>query len=310
MNADPAVDVVVFEVALNGRVAVLEVGGRPRQGDTMVHSSSRILIVAVCLLTAACADDAATRKPARAEEAIEGLWTGSWGGGQRDGVVFQPVIAEMVVQGDRIELHGFRNVGRLTGTVQLDAGARRMRITPAAKADEKRPRPLDYTYEIKGDKLTLTDSDKVAITLHKHRVVKDPLANAQVELVTATGINEAGDLLVTEYTVLRAGRAGTTYYQPEPHKRSTKQAAVFVVREAGLKKVTVDEARRLLGETTPVVVTYRHDDRPPPQSLHELWKEMGSPQPDSEALGRTFARLLRPGSLIFVLSARENVPQP
>jgi hypothetical protein len=276
----------------------------------MVRSNSRILAVAVCLLAAACADDPTTRKPARAEGAIEGLWSGSWGGGQRDGVVFQPVIAELFVQGEHVELSGFRNVRQLAGTVHFDADARRMRITPAARTDEKRPKPLDYTYELKGDRLTLTDSDKIAIALQRHPVAHNPLANAQVELVTASGINEAGDLLVTEFTVLRAGRAGATYYQPEARKRSTKQAAVFVVREAGLKKVTVDEARRLLGEATPVIVTYRHDDRPPPQSLHELWKEMGSPDPDSEAVGRTFARLLRPGSLIFVLSARENAPQP
>jgi len=59
-----------------------------------------------------------------------------------------------------------------------------------------------------------------------------------------------------------------------------------------------------------VVVTYRHDDRPSPLQLYELWKDMGSPVPDSAAVSQTFARLLRPGTLVFILSARENVPEP
>jgi hypothetical protein len=37
---------------------------------------------------------------------------------------------------------------------------------------------------------------------------------------------------------------------------------------------------------------------------------MGAPAPDSDAVVQTFARLLKPGTLIFVLSARENVPVP
>lgn len=137
-----------------------------------------------------------------------------------------------------------------------------------------------------------------------------PLANAQVEFVTATGINEAGDLLVTEYAQLRVGQVGPTYYQPEPRTRKTKQATAFLVQENTLKKVGLDEARGLIRGPTPVVIAYRPDDRPEPQQLYQLWKEIGSPAPDSEAVAQTLSKLLRPGSLVFVLSARENVPVP
>jgi hypothetical protein len=77
-----------------------------------------------------------------------------------------------------------------------------------------------------------------------------------------------------------------------------------------LKNVTVEEARGLIRRTTPVVVAYRQDDRPSPHQLHELWKEMGPPRSDGEAVRQTFSRAFRPGTLVFILSARENAPVP
>jgi len=70
------------------------------------------------------------------------------------------------------------------------------------------------------------------------------------------------------------------------------------------------QASMMACRSTPVVVAYRHDDRPSPHQLHRLWKEMGAPSPDSAAVSRTFSRILRPGTLVFILSARENVPHP
>jgi hypothetical protein len=216
-----------------------------------------------------------------------------------------PVLAELFIKGDHIELHGFRNANQLSGTVRFDPRAKRMRITAAGQ-----PKEIEYGYEFKGDWLTLTDTDKVEISLHKRPVVLNPLANARVVLVTAEGINDAGDLLVTEYTVLRAGRMGATYYQPEKRSLKTKAAAVFVVGEKGLKKTTVDEARRLIRKDTPIVVAYREEERPSQHQGHKLWKEVGAPVPDSDVVGQTLSRLLRPGTLVFILPARESVPLP
>lgn len=276
----------------------------------MVHRNMGMMTVVVCLTVMACPGAGAPQDAAGAAKEIEGLWSGSWGGGERDGVVFQPVIAELLIKGDQIEISGFPNLGELRGTVRFNAGARRMRITPVAVDGRPAPKGLEYTYELKGDRLTLTDGDKVSVALQKLQVTQAPLANAQVEFVAAAGINDAGDLLVTRFTALLAGRAGVTYYQPRKESLSIKQATVLLVQETGLKSVTVEQARRLVREAPAVVVTYRQDDRPAPPPAHKLWKDGGSPTPDSEAVRQTFARILRPGTLVFVLSARENVPRP
>jgi hypothetical protein len=55
---------------------------------------------------------------------------------------------------------------------------------------------------------------------------------------------------------------------------------------------------------------------PPPKkvpdtfSAFRLWKGLGSPMPDSEAVWQTFSRILRPGTLVLILSTRENAPLP
>lgn len=271
----------------------------------------RIMAVAICAVGVSCSGDAVPTASPKDAQVIEGLWLGSWGGGERaDGVVVQPVIAEMLVKGDQVELAGFRNVGRLTGTVRLDVSAKQMIVAPkAGSGGQTAPKTITYAYEIKDDELTLIDNDKISVSLKRVPVIRNPLANATVELVEASGINESGDLVVTEFTELR-GSNGETYYQPRKRSLKTRQATVFVVQETGWKKTTVDEARALIRPSMPVAVAYRPDDRPSPQQLHELWKEMGPPTPDRDAVGQTFARTLRPGTLVFILSARENAPVP
>jgi hypothetical protein len=276
----------------------------------MVRTHLRMMFVAVCLVGVSRSDDAAPKDRVSDLKAIEGIWSGSWGGGGANGVVFQPVIAELFIQGDYVEMSSFYDVRKLTGTVRLDAIAKQLHITPTAEAgSQPAAKAIDYVYQVKADELTLTGSDRFSITLQRRRVAVKPLGNVQVEFVAAAGIDDTGDLLVTEFTELRAGRSGAAYYQPENRKLKTKRSTVLLAQEAGLRSITVDEARGLIRESTPVVVTYRKDDPPPPQ-LHELWKEMGSPRPDSEAVSQTLSRIVRPGTLIFILSSRENVALP
>jgi hypothetical protein len=181
-----------------------------------------------------------------------------------------------------------------------------MHITPLPEAGGKTPKPVVLTYLVGTTTLTLTGSNGVGVAFRKHPVTKAPLANVRVEFVLATGINGNGDLLVTEYTVLRVGQVGATFFQPEERCLKTKQATVLLVQETGRKKVTVDEARRLIREATPVVVAYRHDERPAVPQPDTLRQGLGPARPGSEAVARTFARALRPGTLVFVLSRREN----
>jgi hypothetical protein len=252
------------------------------------------------------------KAPVRDARPIEGFWLGPWGGGPRpDGTVMQPVMAELFIKGDHVELRHFRNMSTLSGTVRFDEKTKQMRITPKAEAgDPPTPKTVDYTYDIKGDVLTLTDGDKFSISFQKVPVAQDPLANAQVEIVVASGINQAGDLLVTEFTELRMGRVGATYFRPHKRSLKTKQATVLLAQEGGLKKITLDQARGLIRESTPVVVAYWQDDRPSPPQLYGLLKEVGSPATDSDAVRRTLARILKPGTLVFILSAQANVPVP
>ncbi len=60
----------------------------------------------------------------------------------------------------------------------------------------------------------------------------------------------------------------------------------------------------------PVVLAYVHNDEPPPNQPHILWKEMGPPRLESVPVLRTLSRIVRPGTLIFILSAQENIPRP
>lgn len=247
--------------------------------------------------------------PAADPESLDGLWSGAWGGGERDGVVFQPVIAEAFIRGDHVELAGFPDIGRLEGTVRFDSDARRMHVTPRAESGgEPAPASIDYAYEIKNDELTLTAVEK-AISLRKVLVARRPLVNAEVELVAARGISDAGELLVTQFAELRAGRAGDAYFRPMDRSLQTGQATIFRAQRTGLKKVSVDEARRLIQKPTPVVIAYRQIGMPAYQS-HELWTELAQPAPDSEAARQTFAQIVRQGTLVFVLPGRENIPLP
>ena len=275
----------------------------------MISGKWELLAVAFSLAGILHADTAA-KESAEDAQVIEGLWSGSWGGAERDGVIMQPVIAELLVDGDHVELYGFRNVSRLTGSARLNTVTKRMLVTPTM-VDGGQPagKSREYRYEIAGDKLILSDSEGFRVSLERVPVARDPWGNVEVELVEATGINDAGELLVTKLTVLRAGEAAT-YLQPETRLLTTEGATVRVVQEVGWKHVTVDEARELIGDSLPVVVAFRGDGHPSRHQPHKLWKEAGSPQPDSDPVWQTFTRMLRPGTLVFILSARENIPQP
>jgi hypothetical protein len=139
-----------------------------------------------------------------------------------------------------------------------------------------------------------------------------PLANAQVELVPAKEINDKGELIIRVFNSLRTGKDGGTFFEPWERKLKTKQATIYVAQESGLKKIAIVEARKLIREPTPVLLAYRQEERPalPGNQMYQLWTVMESPTPNTEAVLRTFSRLVRPGTLVFILSARENIPEP
>jgi hypothetical protein len=263
-----------------------------------------ILLPIVARSTRAAADDS---------KALEGLWAGSWGLMiDADGTVHQPVIAELTIKGNRVEMLSMPGLGQLRGTFAIDPAALAISISPAS---EKETRPADsttYHYQITGDKLTLTDSNKQSVEFTRQGAASVPLADAAVEFAVATGINDAGDLLVTKVTALRAIRDGATFFESSEQKLKTKQAAVFVADESGLKKISTDDARRLIRGPTPIVVAYRNEQHADARgdALYRLWTANGSADADSNSVMRSMSRVLRPGALVFVLSAKENAPVP
>jgi hypothetical protein len=278
----------------------------------MSRNSLQFVRIGICLASLLFVRDLAAQERVPDAKAMEGLWSGFWGGRINRDVLSQPLRTEFFLKGDQVELLSFPGVRELSGSVRFDASARQMHITPRSEAAGKAPRTIVLTYEMKGSSLKLTDGD-TSVTLERHPVVRDPLANVQVELVTASGIDRAGRLLVTEYTLFRVGQGGTTYFQPEKRSLIAKKATVFLIHDTGWEKITLDQARRQMQKATPVVVAYLRDEppsRPPPDTdvygLPTLRKGMGPARPDSEAVARTFARTLRPGTLVFILSLHEN----
>lgn len=243
---------------------------------------------------------------------LNGLWFGSWGGGpQPGGGVFQPVIAEMFVKHEHVELAGFPDATKLEGTLRIDRDSNRIHIVPTAEAGKTATaKPVEYSFALDGDKLTLTLADKRSVSLQRLRTSQKLLANVEVELVSADKITESGDLIVSEYTKLRVGGIGATYYEPVARTLKTKNAAILLVEESDCKKISVAEGRIRFKRSTPIAIAYRPVERPNPNPLHQLWTEVGPAAADDAAASQTLAKMLRPGTLVFVLSASENIPVP
>jgi hypothetical protein len=280
----------------------------------MVRTCLTLLIVAFGNAGNPCthaAFDLPPQESANDAHAIRGLWSGSWGGGERNGAVFQPQLAEMLVEGDSVELRGFRNANQLIGRVRVDAVTNTIRITPEA-ADDNRPasRTLVYKYELNDDVLRLVDSDDIEIRLQKELVTTEPLPNVEIELASADSLDAAGDLQITKFTLLRSGRTGAVSFQPRQLSLSTDKATILQLRENGLKEISVDEARKRIHGPTPVVLAYRRQDLQTPHQAHQLWKDIGAAAPDSPAVWRTFSKVLRPGTLVFILSFPASTPAP
>ena len=255
------------------------------------------------------ADDSVPRNPPDDVDRLQGLWSGSWGGGENNGVVFQPMIAEMLIRGEKIELSGFRDADRSWGLVRVDRAAKTIKVM-LAKTASSPSKVLQYGYVMTPERLTMVDGDNVAIELRKRTLESNPAANVGVEFVTADRINDQGQLLITQFSALKVGRTNAVYYEAETRAIKTKDATIFVVEDLGAKKIALDVARKLLRPANPVAVAYRREVDPTAQRSDEFQTRLGSPQPDSEAALNTLARTLRPGTLVFVFPAQSAVPEP
>jgi hypothetical protein len=131
----------------------------------MSRSKVGTLVFALCVATISYSHEESNDSTKDAQ-AVQVLWVGSYGGGQRDGATFQPAIAELFIKGDHIESPGYPST--VTGTFRLDPQAKQMQINRAHELGGKATaQTLDYGYEIDGDKLTVTDAGKPSITFLK-----------------------------------------------------------------------------------------------------------------------------------------------
>ena len=125
----------------------------------MLRGNLRMMAVAACLVSGLIFNNLAAKDPASVPKSIEGLWSGPWGGGERNGVVFQPVMAELSIKGDQIEMLSLPNVERLKGTIRVDPDAKQIRVTPTSEPGGSLAKAIVYSYDIQHGELTLTDSD-------------------------------------------------------------------------------------------------------------------------------------------------------
>jgi hypothetical protein len=172
-------------------------------------------------------------------------------------------------------------------------------------------------YEFANGDLILGEEGRTR-RLSRVKVEERPLAQTGLEFVAAKGITASGDLLLTRFAELDLTHGGPPLYQPTNstvplHQQtraglSSEDTVVFLVHEGRTDKITIDHARALLNNQTKLVcLTHRralevsvNDPRFNPKA-NERWKALETPDPASPAVSETFTRLLKPGTLVFVL---------
>jgi hypothetical protein len=243
-----------------------------------------------------------------ADDSWQGVWIGSWGGGMRDGVVFQPVIAELAIRGEQIGTRGFPGGSDVQGTFRIDKSAGKLVIRPQVEKPAAPASEVAYRYELTDQQLTLTTADKKSITFLKEGVT-DASANVSLALVFAS-LSEDGHLIFTEYRRFTTRGTPGTFYQPSERKLNGKSAVIFVAEQSTMKWLSLAEAQKLTAQPALTAIAFRPQDKSRPHFVHPRWNDLGPVPADADAAVATVARALRPGTLLFVFPFEESVPQP
>jgi hypothetical protein len=180
----------------------------------------------------------------------------------------------------------------------------------ATPKDKPRQKSVNFSYVRSGEMLTLKigENDK-HLSLKRIAVKQAPFANLNVHFETARGIDTEGNLLVTTYDTIQVGDRGPELHAPFSSVRVLANANIYQVEENGAKEITVEEVGRLLGNPTPVVVASRGARKAKPRGW-DLSNRLGKLHADSEAGLKTLTRLLRPGTLVFVLPDTKRILPP
>lgn len=267
------------------------------------------LIMLLVLFSTSFGDDSDPNLERQDVKRLEGIWAGSWGGGESDGRILQPVLAKMVLGDGKIELAGFPGVGQAWGLVRVDAAAKAIKIT-TAKTELSASKVLEYRYRFTDQTLEITDGQNPSLTLIKRQLERNPSVDIRIELMSADGINEQGDLMVTQFTELKFGRFARTDHESSRLTLKTKGGEVFLVENTEMKKLSIDVARKQLKPATVVGVAFQVQRGPMavPGIAEEV--RLGPPRPEGEAGLKTIAKALRPGTFVFILPSQSLVAEP
>jgi hypothetical protein len=126
-----------------------------------------LMVLCLCLPFLLSAEEQKTKPPEDDLKPLQGLWKGSWGGGQRDGVIFQPVLSRIGINGDRVEWRGLPFESDGSGTISLSkkGEGKYLRFSYTVKADgQVQKKTVDVPYTVKGDALTLMAHRKKTAT--------------------------------------------------------------------------------------------------------------------------------------------------
>jgi hypothetical protein len=287
---------------------------------------SLLLSVALCAAQQSVSQSADGSPPAHHDDLkiLQGLWDGTIPEREETygkvSVRTRAQVVNLVIKGSHAEWTGLREIEDGIGVVEVATSGKRksMRITKIVFEDGRsQTAALLVPYELANGDLILGEEGRTR-RLSRVNVEERPLAQTGLEFGAAKGITASGDLLLTRFAELDLTQGGPPLYQPTNstvplHHRtraglSSEDAVVFLVHERRTDKITIDHARALLNNQTNLVcLTHRraleirvNDPRFNPKT-NERWKASDTPDPASPAVSETFTRLLKPGTLVFVL---------
>lgn len=266
--------------------------------------------IATGLMTGfAAAQDSRPTCQSKPHESIHGLWRGSWGGGETDdGVVYQPVVAELFVAKNLAAWQGLPlKDGK--GTVKLAPQSESLRGQFVFANDPSRDRSLPsvpFTYEIAANRLQIRfGEDRQAISLQRIPIDDRPNASLQLSFETARGIDQKGNLLLTTYAAYRVGEEGPEVASPMRRRVSLQQARIYRIEENAVQRTDLETARSLLQAPTSVTIAATSKRSRNPRADFNLFKKYPALLPDSEPGLKTLQQRLRPGTLVFVIPAEQ-----
>lgn len=212
----------------------------------------------------------------------------------------QPVLAELLIDGDRVETDGFPEIGRFSGTIHIDESTHQLQVIEDAEADAEK-RIVIFRWELEGDKLTLTDQQNRPVLLTRSGNPRPTPGSLQVELVLATELSETGILTISRTGAIEPRRGKRTLHRQQTEKLGDSAVMVLIVEESGARQIAIDEARQHLKNPSMVAVATSRPISTPEVEPRALWKDAGLPAIDSESVGQTLARSLKPGTLVIVV---------